>query len=266
MSDPDLEDDASSSPLGWAGDLARTWLPAILAVLVIRTYVFEPFRIPSGSMVPTLQIGDHVVVNKASYGLWVPTSLVEVPFSEGVWLPSRFELFNWGDPARGDIIVFRFPRNETLNYIKRVVGVPGDKIRVEHNQVFVNGVAQEQEYQGSYAFIDDRCSTHGMKKYVETFEDGTPHHVLKSSGFPGRLENFPKRGGRDITVPEGKVFVMGDNRDNSEDSREWLFVDYSQIKGKAHFVWFSWDSCSGQPVGQPRGDRFFRGLYTMYSD
>ncbi len=264
MSDPVLDDDDSPQGLSWAADLARTWLPAILAVLVIRTFVFEPFRIPSGSMVPTLQIGDHVVVNKASYGLWVPASLVEVPFTEGLWVPPRFELINWGDPERGDIIVFRFPRNESLNYIKRVVGVPGDTIRVQDNQVFVNGEKQEQTYDGPYNFVDDRCLGQSMKRYVESL-DGEDHHVLKNTGFPGRLANFPSRGG-EITVPPRKVFVMGDNRDHSEDSREWRFVDYSQIKGKAHFVWFSWDSCSGKPVGQPRGSRFFRGLYKVYDD
>ena len=91
-----------------------------------------------------------------------------------------------------------------------------------------------------------------------------PHHVLKSQ-IPGRLADFPRRGG-DITVPEGHVFVMGDNRDNSEDSREWRFVEYEQIKGKAHFVWFSWDGCDGQPMGTPRGSRFFRGLYQLHED
>ena len=259
VTDPDLDDE--DRPSGWVQDVVRTWLPAILAVLLIRTYVFEPFRIPSGSMVPTLQIGDHVVVNKASYGLWVPTSLVEIPFTEWIWLPDRFELFDWGDPERGDIIVFRFPRNETLNYIKRVVGVPGDRIRVTKNQIFVNEQPMEQSFDGGYTFVDDRCASDKLKRYVETFEDGEEHHVLKSE-FGGRLSTMR----HEVTVPEGMVFVMGDNRDNSEDSREWRFVEYAQIKGKAHFVWFSWDSCNGRPFGQPRGERFFRGLYRLHED
>jgi signal peptidase I len=257
----DLVDDERPRAGGWFGDLVRTWLPAILAVLLIRTYVFEPFRIPSGSMVPTLLIGDHVVVNKASYGLWIPLILVEIPFMENVNIvPARYELFDWGDPERGDIIVFRFPRDERLHYIKRVVAVPGDKIHVQDNQIFLNGVPQERKYLDKFEFVDDNCRETPTKRYVETL-DGLDHHVLTNQGLGGPLSDWP-RDGEDIVVPEGSVFVMGDNRDNSEDSRRWEFVRYDQIKGKAHFVWFSWDSC----MQKVRGKRFFRSLYRLYED
>lgn len=253
--------DDERRPGGWFGDVMRTWMPAILLVLVIRTYVFEPFRIPSGSMVPTLLIGDHVVVNKASYGLWVPTIGIEIPFMENFDLvPARYELLDWGDPARGDIVVFRFPKDERLHYIKRVVAIAGDKIHVRDNQIFLNGQPMERSFADKYGFIDDNCRETGTKRFVENL-DGVEHHILTNQGLPGRLANWP-RSGEDVTIPEGMVFAMGDNRDNSEDSRAWEFVRYDQIKGKAHFVWFSWDSC----LGKVRAKRFFRSLYKVYDD
>jgi len=234
-------------------EVLRTWGPALLAVLMIRTFIFEPFKIPSGSMAPTLQIGDHVVVNKSSYGLWVPYSFVDVPYLESAWVLPRVELIDWGDPERGDIIVFRYPRNEAVNYIKRVVAIPGDKIKVKDNQIILNGEPQERTFIDAYEFVDDRCNSMRTKRYVEDL-DGLEHEVLTSASMPGRLANMSK----EIVIPEGHVFVMGDNRDNSEDSRAWKFVRYDQIKGKAHFVWFSLASCGGFKV---RTDRVFEGLY-----
>ncbi|MBX2803880.1 MAG: signal peptidase I [Myxococcales bacterium] len=255
MSDPDLDDDVPRR--GCLADFVRTWLPAILAVLAIRTYVFEPFRIPSGSMAPTLEIGDQVVVNKASYGLWVPASLVEIfKVTDEIWVPPRMELINWGDPERGDIIVFRWPRNTRVNYIKRVVGIPGDRIRVKNNQVFLNDEPQPMVYQDRFNFVDDQCNSASMKRHLETIGE-VDHEVLTKAGFAGRLRDMSEK-----TVPEGHVFVMGDNRDNSEDSRAWGFVSYDKIKGKAHFVWFSWNSCP-QGDGSVRGDRIFHGLYSL---
>ena len=255
MRDPDLVKDDPPHTGGLLRDLLRTWLPAILAVLAIRTYIFEPFRIPSGSMVPTLQIGDHVVVSKARYGLWIPQTFIEIPFLDSVWVVPRFELFDWANPMRGDIIVFRYPKDESINYIKRVVAIPGDTIRVVDNQIFLNDEEQAREYQKRYSFINDHCTTADTRLWVEDL-DGVEHEMLTRVGLPGQLADYP-RGNRTITVPEGKVFVMGDNRDNSEDSRAWKFVDYDQIKGKAHFVWFSWDGCEQSP----RSSRFFRSLY-----
>lgn len=240
--------------LGWVGDIVRGWGPALLAVLLIRTYLFEPFRIPSGSMVPTLQIGDHVLVTKFSYGIWVPTSLVEVPFTDSLWVPSRFELVRLGEPARGDIVVFRYPRQPDVHYIKRVVALPGETIRVEDNQIFINGAALPRELVDRYGFVDQGCISQPTRRYLETFGDNE-HEVLTHVGFGGPLANT-----REFTVPPDQVFVMGDNRDNSQDSRAWEFVRYDQIKGKAHFVWLSWDSCSGT-TGGVRTERFFRSLY-----
>lgn len=253
-----VDEQAEESPptgLAWVREVARAWGPAILAVLLIRTYIFEPFRIPSGSMVPTLLIGDHVLVNKASYGLWVPATGVEIPFMDMAWVVPRFELWDWGDPERGDVIVFRYPRNESLNFIKRVVAIPGDRIRVQQNQVILNGEPQERTFVDRYEFVDDDCREHAAKRYVESI-GSEQHELLTNLGLGGFLANMKD----EITVPPGHVFVMGDNRDNSEDSRRWGFARYDQIKGKAHFVWFSWDRCSGG-IGSLRTERFFENLY-----
>lgn len=232
----------------WFVELIYNWAPAILAVLFIRAFIFEPFRIPSGSMIPTLQIGDHVAVTKFSYGVWLPFL--------------QKELIDLGDPARGDVIVFRYPLDPSVNYIKRVVAIPGDRIRVENNQITLNGEVQARDYTGRYAAIDDSCREREAKHYVEHLK-GVDHHVLTSPSFGSPLANFPPRGAAEgeVVVPPGHVFVMGDNRDNSEDSRKWGFVRFDQIKGKAHLIWLSWNSCASEPTQIIRADRFFLDLY-----
>lgn len=244
----------------WILEQVRTWGPALLAVLLIRTFVFEPFRIPSGSMVPTLLIGDHVVVTKFSYGIQIPMKdwwmFLAWPFG-GTAANSPFE--NWemidlGDPSRGDIIVFRYPREESTNYIKRVVGLPGDRISVRDNQIVLNGVLQPREKLGQYDFIDDNCTKRVQTLYRESL-DGLDHPVLTNVNMGGTLSEKDE-----ITVPKDTVFVMGDNRDNSEDSRRWGFVRYNQIKGKAHRIWLSLDSCGGGVISI-RKERFMQSLY-----
>lgn len=234
--------DAAERPtgLGIIRELLRTWGPAVLAVILIRTFIFEPYRIPSGSMVPTLLIGDHVLVSKFAYGIWIP------------W--TRIELLDLGDPQRGDVIVFRYPRNPSLTYIKRVIGIPGDKIRVRDNRVILNGVEQPTTPTGSFAFVDDECRDIPSQEYQEDLS-GVKHDILTSTTGGTFLADT-----REITVPPKNVFVMGDNRDHSEDSRRWGFVRYDQVKGKAYVVWFSWNSCSGG-FGSIRGDRWFHSLY-----
>jgi signal peptidase I len=250
------EQDTDERPVGlaWFKEVVAAWAPAILAILFIRAFIFEPFRIPSGSMVPTLLIGDHVLVTKFSYGVWVHS-----PFPRKFPFKS-IELFDMGNPERGDVIVFRYPRDEGQNYIKRVVALPGDKIHVKNNQIFLDDKEVERSYEGTYEYIDDKCRTHKAKHYVEKL-DGTPHDKLTSLRGSGPLANTEV-----IEVPKDSVFVMGDNRDNSEDSRRWRFVRYDQIKGKAHFVWLSLDFCSGKGPFWPRGDRFFHGLYGLLGD
>ena len=176
-------------------EYAEAIIIALLLAFFIRTFVVQAFKIPSGSMIPTLLIGDHILVNKFGYG-------VKNPLSGSTWIAM-------GDPQRHDVIVFKYPENPSLDYIKRVVGVAGDRIEVVRKQVFVNG-----------------------EPFVE------PHAVnLDEEIIPSTRDNMGP-----ITVPPDSVFVMGDNRDNSHDSRFWGFVDLKAIKGKAFILYWSWDS------------------------
>lgn len=256
MSESGIEgEDEPTTFMGSVAEFVRSWGPAIFAVLFIRTFVFEPFRIPSGSMVPTLQIGDHVAVSKFSYGLWVPATLVEIPFLDSFKVIPRFQLLGFGGPARGDIIVFRYPKDESTNYIKRVVGLPGERIRVRDNKIYINDVEQPRTFIAKHDFVNAQCRSHDTKLWTEDL-GGMEHEMLTSSGMGSALADRPE-----VVIPPDRYFVMGDNRDFSQDSRAWRFVRPDQIKGKAHLVWLSWDGCSNGS-GMIRMDRFFQNLYT----
>ncbi|MEE2750244.1 MAG: signal peptidase I [Myxococcota bacterium] len=222
-------DESSIGLFGWAREFVRTWGPAIVAVLVIRSAIAEPFRIPSGSMVPTLQIGDHILVSKLTYGL-------RVPFT-------TFEVVGLGEPERGDVIVFRYPENPDIDYIKRIVGVPGDSIEVRDDVVFINGERAVQTFKDRYKFQDRGCHAMSLRRSLETFGEEA-HEVLHSD--PGSRPLQANWGPK--TVPQDSYFMMGDNRHNSRDSRMWGFVERDQIKGKAIWVWLSYDTCDGNPV------------------
>jgi signal peptidase I len=246
-SEPDLldYDDEDKGFGSWLWDFAKTWGPALFAVFAIRTAVAEPFRIPSGSMVPTMEIGDHILVTKYSYRLVVPIPGLD----KTIWQHS--------DPSRGDIIVFKYPPNPKQDFIKRVVGLPGDVIEVRENVVFLNDVEQVRDFQDDVEFKDSSCNVRNMKSHRETL-NGVEHWILTGIGYDqSSTANYGP-----FTVPEGNVFVMGDNRDNSSDSRVWGTVPMDNIKGKAHFVWLSYDSCEpGMPVlGEFRFDRFGHSL------
>jgi signal peptidase I len=245
--------------LDWIWETVRTWGPALLAVLFIRSVLAEPFRIPSGSMVPTLEVGDHILVTKYSYGFRIPLT--------------RIPLGSLEVPERGDIVVFVYPGSEkndfqqyldlpfppaaTYDYVKRVVGLPGDTIEVKNGELFINGTLEPRTLVDEYAFVDDRCHTSQTYRYVETLE-GRPHAVLEEMVPLRRMGNFGP-----TTVPEGSVFAMGDNRDHSADSRIWGFVPLRNIKGKAWFVWLSYDRCQNDiPIfGSFRDGRFGTNLY-----
>jgi signal peptidase I len=205
-------------------EYARSFFPVILIVLLLRSFVVEPFRIPSGSMMPTLLVGDFILVNKFSYGLRLPvlnTKFVEL-----------------GEPERGDVVVFRFPRDESVDYIKRVIGVPGDQIYYRDKTVYLNGEPLEQIPLGNY--VDENGRPTGLVEALEAI-DGEEHEILvnpRTGDFPracGVLAHGP------VTVPDGKYFVMGDNRDNSNDGRCWGFVPEENLVGKAFAIWMSWD-------------------------
>ena len=245
----------------WIEDIFKTTVPGILLILLIRSAIAEPFRIPSGSMVPTLEIGDHILVTKYTYGFRVP--LTRIPMGELDY------------PDRGDIIVFVYPPSDqdedalshwldlpfypfaTLDYVKRVVGLPGDAIKVINNTVYINGKPQTKNIKRDYAYIDDRCTHYQTELQSESLQ-GYNHDILVNKGtFRSTSYNMEKE------IPEGYVFVMGDNRDHSSDSRIWGLVPLRNIKGKARFVWFSNDQCSpGIPLlGKIRNDRFGSPLY-----
>jgi len=198
----------------------------ILSVLVFRSVFFEPFKIPSGSMIPTLLIGDFILVNKFSYGF-------KVPFSD--WFSDPIYLTGPSQPERGDVIVFKYPKDTNLNYIKRVIGLPGDTVEVIDKVVYVNNKPIEtKEIDGKKILedMDDRYKSYQFK-FMET-KTGNANHVTQVDMGNDYFANYYK-----FTVPKDHYFVMGDNRDFSADSRRWGTVPFGHIKGKAIMIWFS---------------------------
>jgi signal peptidase I len=187
---------------------------AIILALFIRTFVVQAFKIPSGSMKPTLLIGDHLLVNKFIYG-------VKIPYLDRIIIPFK-------KPQRGDIIVFKWPKDETKDFIKRVVGVEGDVVEISGDRLFINHKEITSEHVGE--FIDEDYSI-TAEELEESLGD-VKHHILNQKQSD---ENFGP-----FNVPKDSVFVMGDNRDNSEDSRYWGFVTLNKIKGKALIIYWSW--------------------------
>lgn len=204
-------------------EYSRSFFPVIVIVLVLRSFLLEPFRIPSGSMLPTLNVGDFIVVNKFSYGL-------KLPVFHNTVLPL-------GQPERGDVVVFRYPPAPEKDYIKRVVGMPGDNLSYINKRLSINGEELSYEYQRTY----EEAYSHIMRQAeVRTEQLGDVKHDILV--LPRALDQ-----GGEITIPEGHYFVMGDNRDNSEDSRVWGFVPERNLVGKAVFIWMNWDSVLGHP-------------------
>ncbi len=215
----------------WWVEYSISFFPVILIVFTLRSFLVEPFKIPSSSMVPTLLVGDFILVNKYTYGIRLPVA--------------NRKLVALGSPARGDVMVFRFPEDPSLDYIKRVVGTPGDRIEYRDKKLSVNGtpVALRQ--------VDDYLSRERMqfsRRFVETL-NAAEHEILLDEDAPAGLmpgRAFPFAGncnynssGLACTVPPGHYFVMGDNRDNSSDSRVWGFVPDENIVGKAFFIWLN---------------------------
>jgi signal peptidase I len=198
----------------------------ILSVLIFRSVFFEPFKIPSGSMIPTLLIGDFILVNKFSYGF-------KVPFSD--WFTDPVYITGPKYPERGDVVVFKYPKDTNLNYIKRVIGLPGDTIEVIDKVVYVNNKPIEtQEVSGKEILedMDDRYKSYQFK-FMET-KTGNTKHITQVDTGNDYFANYYK-----FTVPKDNFFVMGDNRDFSADSRRWGTVPFGHIKGKAILIWFS---------------------------
>ncbi|HEY3520089.1 MAG TPA: signal peptidase I [Rhodanobacteraceae bacterium] len=203
-------------------DYARSFFPVILAVLLFRTFLVEPFRIPSGSMMPTLLVGDFVLVNKFAYGLRLPVTDTKI--------------VNIGEPHRGDIAVFKYPPNPKEDYIKRIVGLPGDTISVRNEQVFVNGKPLPQTYLGPITDTDAESLRTAQAGGIERNEriGDVNHHIIV---LPPLMRD-PRTEGTWV-VPRGCYWAMGDNRDNSSDSRFWGPVPEKNLRGKAFLIWFS---------------------------
>jgi len=200
-------------------EYSRSLFPVIVIVLILRSFIAEPFRIPSSSMMPTVLIGDFILVSKFSYGLRLPVTYTEI--------------LNSGRPARGDVVVFRYPPDPRQNYIKRVVGLPGDEVVYRDKVIYVNGEAVPQQPDGRYVGSGSGRDMTGASVLRESL-GSTPHEILQL--------DFRQRQEQRWVVPEGEYFVMGDNRDNSEDSRAWGFVPEGNLVGRAFVVWMSWDN------------------------
>jgi len=206
-------------------EYARAFFPVILVVFLLRSFLVEPFRIPSGSMLPSLLIGDFILVNKYAYGIRVPVLNVKIA--------------EVGGPRRGDVMVFRFPGDPSINYIKRVVGLPGDRILYTDKKLYVNDKLMDQTETGDYTY-GEAGERHATARRLKEKLDGVEHQILLIDGSP--------RMTLDYTVPAGHYFTLGDNRDRSNDSRFWGAVPEENVVGKAFMIWFSWDFANGGGV------------------
>lgn len=200
-------------------EFAGSFFPVLLAVLLLRSFLAEPFRIPSGSMKPTLLEGDFILVNKFTYGLRLPV------LGTKIW--------SMNEPQRGDVMVFRYPLDQKVDFIKRVVGLPGDKIQYKNKTLYINGQKMEQTFVEKTYDIELSGMSYPVEKRIEAL-NGKMHAVFLQTQREGVDTE-------EIVVPEGMYYVAGDNRDNSGDSRAWGFVPQDLIIGKAFFVWLSWD-------------------------
>lgn len=200
-------------------EYSRSLFPVLLIVLVIRSFIVQPFRVPTGSLEPTVLPGDFIAVNQFAYGLRLPvlnTKVIAV-----------------GEPKVGEIAVFRWPVNPDIDFVKRVIGVPGDHIVYKDKVLYINGKEATQTYIGMATDIEPTGNI-AVKEYQEDL-NGVKHNIIINPNG-GEMQDI------DVTVPAGNYFMMGDNRDNSDDSRDWGFVPESNLIGKGAMIWMSWDS------------------------
>ncbi len=203
-------------------EYARSFFPIFLIVLILRSFIAEPFKIPSASMMPTLLIGDFILVNKYDYGIRLPVL--------------NYKVIDNNTPERGDIVVFRYPEDPSIPFIKRVVGLPGDKIAYYDKTLYINDISVSQILKGRYKGQGAGMIMNGVSLRLENL-DSVDHEILVD----------PERMSQQLAtvVPEGHYFVLGDNRDNSKDSRFWGFVPDRNLVGRAFMIWMNWDSKNG---------------------
>jgi len=199
-------------------EYARSFFPVILIVLILRSFLFEPFRIPSGSMIPTLKVGDFILVNKFAYGVRLPVLDAKI--------------IDVGAPERGDVAVFRFPQDPSIDYIKRVIGLPGDRITYSGKNLYVNDKRLPQTLIGPYTETKDGLPIPGASQLTETI-DSMQHDIL--------IDSTRRSLNAEWVVPENSFFVVGDNRDNSNDSRFWGTVPEENLVGRAFMIWMNWN-------------------------
>ncbi|MDA8127542.1 MAG: signal peptidase I [Betaproteobacteria bacterium] len=220
-------------------EYAKSFFPVILVVFALRSFLVEPFKIPSGSMMPTLLVGDFILVNKFTYGIRLPVINKKV-----------IEL---NDPKRGDVMVFRYPGDPSLDYIKRVIGVPGDVVEYRDKKLTINGKPVPAVNTGTYSYVGNGLNYITAMVYKEQLSDAS-HTMMtepdKPSVYPTQVVDFPYREncsynaegqGFVCKVPKGQYFMMGDNRDASNDGRYWGFVPDANIVGKAFLIWMNFD-------------------------
>ena len=200
-------------------EYSKSFFPVILVVFLIRSFIVEPFKIPSGSMMPTLLAGDFILVNKFTYGL-------RVPILNNIFL-------DIGHPKRGDVFVFHYPPDPSIDYIKRVVGLPGDKITYRDKQLYINGQKLDVSFTENYQYVGSGLNMVYGKRYKEQLGDKKHDILIEDNAFSKEA---------DEEVPPGHYFAMGDNRDNSKDSRYWGFVPENNIVGRAFFIWWNFDN------------------------
>ena len=215
----------------WWVEYPKSFFPVILIVFLLRSFIVEPFKIPSGSMIPTLVIGDFILVNKFTYGIRLPI------------INKKVVAIN--DPARGDVMVFRYPDDPSLDYIKRVIGLPGDRIAYQNKRLFINGTEVPRKQLPDYlhreriSYSRQYLEKVGVVEHAILIDDDAPAALPFIRPFPFRDNCNYNDEGVTCTVPAGHYFMMGDNRDNSADSRVWGFVPEQNIVGRAFFIWFN---------------------------
>lgn len=229
---------AAEAKLPMLVDYARSFFPVILVVFLLRSFLVEPFKIPSGSMLPTLAIGDFILVNKYTYGIRLPVI--------------NQKIIDLNDPKPGDVMVFRYPNDPSLDYIKRVIGTPGDVVEYREKRIILNGQPVAISAEGKYEYTasgfnvvqgDTRREQLGEHNHVAMTQKDMPAVVVHQvdGDFPFRRNCEYSVFGFKCTVPAGHYFMMGDNRDASNDSRYWGFVPDEHIVGRAFFIWWNFD-------------------------